>query len=77
MRSGAAAKLRVEKIRMQRMSVERLGKRSKVERERRMNTPWHRINSEGPHKHSIMLSIYLIKSCCAGLYDEEPIVGFF
>jgi hypothetical protein len=47
MRSGAAAKLKVEKIRMQRMSVERLGKGSKVERERRMNTPWHRINSKG------------------------------
>jgi hypothetical protein len=39
MRSGAAAKLTVEKIRMQRMSVERLDSESKVERERRMNTP--------------------------------------
>jgi hypothetical protein len=81
MRSGAAAKLRMEEIRMQRMSAEnldvesldkeRLDKKSRAERELRMNAPWRRINFEGLHKHSIMLSTYLIKSCRAGLY-----VGF-
>jgi hypothetical protein len=81
MRSGAAAKLRMEEIRMQRMSAEnldvesldkeRLDKKSRAERELRMNAPWRRINFEGLHKHSIMLSTCLIKSCRAGLY-----VGF-
>jgi hypothetical protein len=39
MRSGAAAKLSVEKIRMQRMSVEELHKDSEADGERRMVTP--------------------------------------
>jgi hypothetical protein len=40
MRSGAAAKLKAEKITMQRLRVERLDKGSKAADERGMVSPW-------------------------------------
>jgi hypothetical protein len=74
MRSGAAAKLRVERIRMQRVSVEKLDKDSKADGERRMVTPWHSRIIEGLEALS-MLSPCQIKLFLVGLYDWETIVA--
>jgi hypothetical protein len=67
----SAENLDVKSLDKESLDKERLDKKSRAERELRMNAPWRRINFEGLHKHSIMLSTYLIKSCRAGLY-----VGF-
>jgi hypothetical protein len=58
------------------LDKKRLDKKSRAERELRMNAPWRRINFEGLHKHSIMLSTYLIKSCRAGLYVGVQVSKF-
>jgi len=79
MRSGAAAKLRLERIRMQRMSVEKLAapsldqhRKDKDEDERRMMTPWRsRIVVGLEALPLILLSPCLIKLLRLGLYDGE------
>src|SRR5450759_811789 len=79
-RSGAAAKLGVERIRMHRMSVkslvgESLDKNSKADDERRMVTPWRSrmVRDSGALS---TLSPYLIKLFRVGLYDWERLVSF-
>src|SRR5271157_4756517 len=80
-RSGAAAKPSVERIRMQRMSikklvVEDLGRDSKAERERRIVTPWR--SKDGRELRSIIYgSRCLSKLFGAGLYEEELFVGVY
>ena len=72
MPSGAAAKLRVDEIRMQKISVEEASKGSKADVERRMITPW--CGRFRGLESIIYASPCLIKLLCAGLYHAERLV---
>src|SRR5713226_2527789 len=75
MRSGAAAKLKVERIRMQRMrvaclDVERLGEDSKGDDEGCIVTPWRNRMVTGPEALPLLLlSPGMSKIFLVGLYE--------